>query len=185
MRSGVILLGVLALGVVVSSCNRKNVEEEARRRADSLAVVQARADSLMRITDSIKQAENERERARLAEIQEQQRKKFHVIKGSFVYQDNADRFLDLQKRSYPEAKQFVAPNGFKLISIADFESMDAAVAYINRNGGSEEGLWVFEEGGRYDTSAYLSGERPSRPSGSSSNTPSSSASSVDDDIVVF
>ena len=177
----------LALSIVGLSCNRKNAEEEAKRRADSIAAVQARADSIMRIADSLQQLEIERERAQQTEaIREQQYNaslKFHVIKGSFIYQDNADRFLELQRRSFPEAKQFMAPNGFKLISIADFGSMSEAVAYINRTGSSEDGLWVFEEGGRYDTSSWLNSERPERSSSGSSHK--SSSSSDDDDIVTF
>jgi lipoprotein len=177
----------LALSIVGLSCNRKNAEEEAKRRADSIAAVQARADSIMRIADSLQQLEIERERAQQTEaIREQQYNaslKFHVIKGSFIYQDNADRFLELQRRSFPEAKQFMAPNGFKLISIADFGSMSEAVAYINRTGSSEDGLWVFEEGGRYDTSSWLNSERPERSS--SGSTHKSSSSSDDDDIVTF
>ncbi|MFC2325019.1 MAG: hypothetical protein ACFNLL_06090 [Bacteroides sp.] len=177
----------LVLSIVGFGCNRKNAEEEAKRRADSIAAVQARADSIMRIADSLQQLEIERERAQQTQtVQEPQYNaslKFHVIKGSFIYQDNADRFLELQRRSFPEAKQFMAPNGFKLVSIADFGSMSEAVAYINRTGSSEDGLWVFEEGGRYDTSSWLNSDRPERPTSGSSRT--SSSSSDDDDIVTF
>ena len=104
----------LVLSIVGFGCNRKNAEEEAKRRADSIAAVQARADSIMRIADSLQQLEIERERAQQTQtVQEPQYNaslKFHVIKGSFIYQDNADRFLELQRRSFPEAKQFMAPN---------------------------------------------------------------------------
>lgn len=184
MRMLRICIGLSLLSMLLLvSCNRKNaeIEEAQRRTADSIAIVQARADSLMRVTDSLKRIEMEREKARTAEIEAKQRLKFHVIKGSFVYQNNADRFLDLQQRSYPEAKQFVAPNGFKLVSIADFGSMDEAVAYINRNGGSD--LWVFEEGGPYNTSSWINSDRSS-----SSSAPSSTSKgtiSDDSDIVVF
>ena len=61
--------------------------------------------------------------------------------------------------------------------------MSEAVAYINRTGSSEDGLWVFEEGGRYDTSSWLNSDRPERPTSGSSRT--SSSSSDDDDIVTF
>lgn len=186
----VFLLVTLTLGsLIITGCNRKNAEEEAKRRADSIAAVQARADSIMRIADSLQQLEAEREREQQLETAQTPQfnpsLKFHVIKGSFIYQDNADRFLELQRRSFPEAKQFMAPNGFKLVSIADFGSMSEAVAYINRNGSSEDGLWVFEEGGRYDTSSWLNSDRPERSSGNSTRTSRNTSSSADDDIVTF
>lgn len=183
-----LLLTCTVLGLIFAGCNRKNEEEEAKRRADSIAAVQARADSIMRIADSLQQLEAERERAQQLETSQtpsfNSNLKFHVIKGSFVYQENADRFLERQRRSFPEAKQFIAPNGFKLISIADFGSMIEAVAYINRTGSEEDGLWVFEEGGPYNTSAWLNSDQRERSS--SSSTPSRpKSSSVDDDVVTF
>jgi len=184
-----LLVAFAVSSIVFVGCNRKNAEEEAKRRADSIAAVQARADSIMRIADSLQQLEAERERQQQIEAtqtpQYNANLKFHVIKGSFVYQENADRFLEVQRRSFPEAKQFMAPNGFKLVSIADFGSMTEAVAYINRTAGSAEGLWVFEEGGRYDTSSWLNSDRRETNSGSSSTPTRSSSSSTDDDIVVF
>lgn len=200
-KNNLLWIGIVGLMAVSFGCKNQNAEEEARRRADSIAMEQARADSILRITDSLKQVEMERERARMAEVEAQQRLKFHVIKGSFVYQDNADRFLEVQRGSFPAAKQFVAPNGFKLVSIADFASMEEAVSYVNRNrGGEEDELWVFEEGGRYDTSGYLNSDAYSshrskmdgNETSSSTSTPSASstpstpsAPGADPDVVVF
>ncbi len=183
-------IGVAVLTITMFGCKNQNAEEEARRRADSIAMEQARADSILRITDSLKQVEAMRERARMAEIEAQQRLKFHVIKGSFVYQDNADRFLEVQRASFPQAKQFVAPNGFKLISIADFASMDEAVAYINRSRSEEDNLWVFEEGGVYNTSDYLSSDaysehRNKMEGGASTSSSTSSTPGADPDIITF
>lgn len=163
----------------------KKKAELEKQKQDSIANAQRIQDSLdaiqKRVSDSLaKIQQEEAEKAQQAALEQAKASalKFHVIVGSFRDPSNADNFLRVQQSSHPEAKIFDSPNGFKLVSIAHFATMEEAVSYINRNQGAietaddeeeeeeygeydeeeedEGGMWVYEEGGRYDTSAYLS-----------------------------
>lgn len=155
------LLGAL---IAFGACNRDGKQPAtqvdttgaAQRRADSLAAAEAEAARLAAL-----EAEQEQERLAALERERAASLKFHVIIGGFVIQSNADGYLNQMKRTYPDAKIFVAPNGFKLVSIGDFDSYESAIAMIRgiwqREGDLEErtDLWVYEEGGKYDTSSWL------------------------------
>lgn len=165
-RTLLALLGIVLILVGGVACKGGSKEkakqqadsvQQARRRADSLAVVQA---------DSLAMAAQEAERlqAQQAELEAQQRAanlKFHVIIGGFVIQSNADGYLARMQASYPEAKIFTAPNGFKLVSIGDFASFNEALGMIRGIWAGEQdseertALWVYEEGGKYDTSDWI------------------------------
>lgn len=132
--------------------------ERARLRMDSIA----RAEAEQRAADSIARLEAEAAadaaRAAAAEAEAASRQpdpslKFHVIVGGFVIQSNADNYLAQMKSQYSAARLFVAPNGFKLVSIGDFATYAEAVQMMR--GVGREDLWVYEEGGPYDTSSWL------------------------------
>lgn len=167
-RFSLLLTAALVIAATaLSGCDSKKKKAEAeQRRLDSLARIEEK-----RVQDSI-DAVAKKISDSLALIQQQQAEqaakqnalKFHVIVGSFRNPQNATNFHALQSQSHSAAKIFDSPNGFKLVSIADFATMDEGIAYINRSysaGMGEEdeegefGMWVFEEGGVYDTSAYL------------------------------
>lgn len=167
-RFTVILAGALIVfaAMLTAGCKNKRQEAEKKRIADSIARANTVRDSLARrASDSLHAAEEaEQNRKREAEVvaqRERAKLKFHVILGSFRVPSNADGFHSRMLQSYPAAKIFNAPNGFKLVSVADFDSMQGAVAFINRarSGQDEpEDMWVYEEGGVYDTSSWLSEE---------------------------
>lgn len=156
------ILLALSLTLLLAGC-KGGKESDELSAADSIALAKARQDSLAKaMADSLQLAQEAEQAAlREAEMEAQRRRealRFHVILGSFRTREFADSFLALQKHSYPDAKMFTAPNGFLLVSIGDFDSMHNAVAFINRlhsNQDEPEDMWVFEEGGVYDTSAYL------------------------------
>lgn len=149
--------------MLLLSCKSGMNGEHALSAADSIALAKARQDSIARIlSDSLQQAqEAEQAAARQAELEAQRQReamRFHVIAGSFRTREFADSFLAEQSGTYPAAKMFTSPNGFMLVSIGDFPSMQSAVAFINRLHSQQEepiDLWVFEEGGVYNTQAYL------------------------------
>ncbi len=161
-----LVLGVaLGFGIALSSCGNEEAERQAR--ADSIArvkrvqdsIAQVRADSAARAEAlAAEEAESSSESGESAGTQPNENMKFHVIKGSFTIPSNADNFLQVQLAQYPQAKIFTAPNGYKLVSIADFDNMNEAIQMVNRlSNGAEENAayWVYEEGGPYNTASWL------------------------------
>lgn len=156
-----VLAAALLGGSILASCGNEEAERQARM--DSIARAKRMQDSIAQLrADSAALAQEAEEAARRQEEMEaqpvQENMKFHVIKGSFTIQTNADNFLQVQLAQYPEAKIFIAPNGYKLVSIADFDNMQSAIQMVNQlMNGSEEGAgyWVYEEGGPYNTEAWL------------------------------
>lgn len=157
----VLLAVALMPALLMLSCKDGAEEAAARLQAqqDSIANVEAE----QRAADSIKKVQEEEAAARIAEAAaaaaaaaepaNDPSLKFHVIVGGFVIQSNAENYLAQMKSQYSAARLFVAPNGFKLVSIGDFATYGEAVRMMR--GVGREDLWVFEEGGRYDTSSWL------------------------------
>lgn len=161
----------VVLGLFFSACgNDEAAQQQAKADAVARAKRAAAEDSMAKALDSV----NAAEAAEAREAEEQMgggmdnmpteggameapasdgSLKFHVIKGSFTIPENASNFLAAQQSSHPQAKIFEAPNGFKLVSIADFATMQEAVSMINSQGDGR--LWVYQEGGVYNTSAWL------------------------------
>lgn len=167
MRKTLLALIGIALVLIGGVACKGGSSEKAKRQADSVQRAKKLADSLAAArADSMALAAEEAARlqAQQAELEAQQQQaanlKFHVIVGGFVIQSNADGYLARMQAHYPAAKIFVAPNGYKLVSIGDFATFDEALGMIRgiaREQDSEEriALWVYEEGGRYDTSDWL------------------------------
>ncbi len=181
----------VVLGLGFSGCGNDEAAKK-QARADSIARAKHEQDSIARaMADSVAAAEAEAasqmEEASVEVVEEVSSSSdglsFHVIKGSFTIPENADNFLAVQQASHPQAKIFTAPNGFKLVSIADFATMQEAVAMINSQGVGESRLWVYQEGGPYNTSSWLeekSGMGGGESYSESSSSSSASASSDDD-----
>lgn len=157
----VVLLSVVAIPLVLSVSCKNGAKEAAReqQRQDSIA----KAEAMQREADSLERVRIEQEAAEAAlaaeaaAAAESKRPdptlKFHVIVGGFVIQSNADNYLSQMQSQYSAARLFVAPNGFKLVSIGDFASYAEALQMMR--GVGREDLWVYEEGGPYDTSSWL------------------------------
>ncbi len=182
----------VVLGFGFSSCGNDEAAKK-QAKADSIARAKHEQDSIARaMADSVAAAEAE-EPSQLDEAPMEESPaeevvassdglRFHVIKGSFTIPENADNFLAVQQSSHPQAKIFTAPNGFKLVSIADFGTMQEAVAMINSQGGGESRLWVYQEGGPYNTSAWLEEKSGMGGGDSFSGGSSSAGASADDDF---
>lgn len=160
IRILIFLAVTFAPALLTLSCKDKAAEEAARLQAQQDSIM--RAEAAQREADSIKALEAEAAAraaeaaaaaAAEAEAARNQSLKFHVIVGGFVIQSNADNYLAQMKSQYSAARLFVAPNGYKLVSIGDFATYEEAVRMMR--GVGREDLWVFEEGGRYDTSSWL------------------------------
>lgn len=157
----VVLLSVVSIPLVLLVSCKNGAKEAAReqQRQDSIA----KAEALQREADSLERVRIEQEAAAAALAAEAEAAaestrpdpslKFHVIVGGFVIQSNADNYLAQMQSQYSAARLFVAPNGFKLVSIGDFATYAEALQMMR--GVGREDLWVYEEGGPYDTSSWL------------------------------
>lgn len=145
----------LVLSVACKDSARDAMREQQRQDSLAKAIEQQRQDSIAKaeaeaqqlLADSMARVEAE------ANKQPDPALKFHVIVGGFVIQSNADNYLSQMQGQYSAARLFVAPNGFKLVSIGDFATYAEALQMMR--GVGREDLWVYEEGGPYDTSSWL------------------------------
>lgn len=158
LRAKLLVVIAVILGAVVLLGSCKNGAKEAARlqaQQDSIAQAQAaqrEADSLAALA-AAREAEAAEAAAEAAVNQPDPSLKFHVIVGGFVIQSNADNYLAQMQSQYSAAKLFVAPNGFKLVSVGDFATYAEALQMMRGLGRSD--LWVYEEGGPYDTTSWL------------------------------
>ena len=146
----VVLATVLMPVLLMVSC-KDSAKEAARLQAQRDSV--ARAEAAKRAADSLAQVEAAEAEAMEAAKQPNPSLRFHVIVGGFVIQSNADNYLEQMRAQYSAARLFVAPNGFKLVSVGDFATYADALQMMR--GVGREDLWVYEEGGPYDTSSWL------------------------------
>lgn len=153
----VVLATVLMPVLLMVSC-KDSAKEAARLQAQRDSV--ARAEAAKRAADSLAQVEAAEAARAAAEAEALEAAKqpnpslrFHVIVGGFVIQSNADNYLAQMRAQYSAARLFVAPNGFKLVSVGDFATYADALQMMR--GVGREDLWVYEEGGPYDTSSWL------------------------------
>lgn len=159
LRTKLLVVIAVMLGAVVLLGSCKNGAKEAARlqaQQDSIAqakAAQREADSLAAL-EAARAAEAAEAAAEEAAVnQPDPSLKFHVIVGGFVIQSNADNYLAQMQSQYSAAKLFVAPNGFKLVSVGDFATYAEALQMMRGLGRSD--LWVYEEGGPYDTTSWL------------------------------
>lgn len=159
LRTKLLVVIAVMLGAVVLLGSCKNGAKEAARlqaQQDSIAqakAAQREADSLAALEAARAAEAAEAAAAEAAVNQPDPSLKFHVIVGGFVIQSNADNYLAQMQSQYSAAKLFVAPNGFKLVSVGDFATYAEALQMMRGLGRSD--LWVYEEGGPYDTTSWL------------------------------
>ena len=148
----VVLATVLMPVLLMVSC-KDSAKEAARLQAQRDSV--ARAEAAKRAQVEAAEAARAAAEAEAMEAAKQPNPslRFHVIVGGFVIQSNADNYLAQMRAQYSAARLFVAPNGFKLVSVGDFATYADALQMMR--GVGREDLWVYEEGGPYDTSSWL------------------------------
>jgi cell division protein FtsN len=150
-----LLIPILLLAITFSGC-RFFERFKKDKASDTLAVWEAKQDSIKKVemlkAKKIEEARRAREKAiqdSLARIREMEaRNRFHVIIGSFKVSSNAD---DYQKQvatlGFQDPKIVVSPNGFKMVSIGAFETYSKAtneILRINRSKEEPIELWVYE-----------------------------------------
>ena len=107
------LVGVAFAIVLLSLCSgcKRKGQNPGMTEADSIAFAKAQQDSIAKaLADSMQAVQNseqaQREREALEAQRERERFKFHVISGSFRYQDNANSYLSLIHISEPTRPLF-------------------------------------------------------------------------------
>lgn len=151
-----VLILTLLLAFTFSGCQFIKDKFGKDKAADTLAVWEARQDSVKKAemlkAKKLEEAQRAREKAiqdSLMRVREMEaRNRFHVIIGSFKVPTNAD---DYQKQvaqfGFQNPKIVESPNGFRMVSIGAFETYSKATNEILRiNRAKEEPieLWVYE-----------------------------------------
>jgi len=150
-----VLIITLLLAFSFSSC-RFFERFKKDKAADTLAVWEARQDSIKKAemlkARKLEEARRAREKAiqdSLTRIREMEaRNRFHVIIGSFKVPSNAD---DYQKQvvafGFTSPKIVESPNGFRMVSVGAFDTYSKAaneILRINRTKDEPIELWVYE-----------------------------------------
>lgn len=150
-----VLIPIMLLALTFSGC-RFFEKFKGDKASDTLAVWEAKQDSIKKVemlkTKKIEEARRAREQAiqdSLARIKEMEaRNRFHVIIGSFKVSTNAD---DYQKQvstlGFQNPKIVESPNGFRMVSLGSFETYSKAtneILRINRTKEEPIELWVYE-----------------------------------------
>ena len=141
-----LLILILILAFVMPSC--KYFRGKKGNDVDTTAAWQAKQDSIKNV-EAVAAAKLQAQQDSLLRVQEQMAMyKFHVIIGSFKVPTNADNWqMEVAKMGFNDAKIVESPNGFKMVSVAAFDTYSKAFREINKiNEGKEEPieLWVYE-----------------------------------------
>ncbi len=145
-----ILIFVLLSAFIGTGCKyfkkKPKVDQVALQKAkdDSIAKAKAFAEEQKRLAE---------ERARQEELRKQQEfestYKFHVIIGSFKVPSNATTWEEeVHRMGFNKTKILDSPNGFKLVSIGQFDSYNKAFNEIDRINSERVNepieLWIYE-----------------------------------------
>jgi len=142
-----IIVPILLISLLVSGCKYFGGKKEVKK-VDTMAIWQAKQDSLSKIQVAIA-AKEQAVKDSLQRIQDALAKlKFHVIIGSFKVPTNADGWQqEVNKMGFNNTKIIDSNNGFRLVSIGSYETYSKAFAEIGKvNAGKEQPieLWVYE-----------------------------------------
>lgn len=150
-----LLIPILLLAITFSGC-RFFERFKKDKSSDTLAVWEAKQDSIKKVemlkAKKIEEARRAREKAiqdSLARVREMEaRNRFHVIIGSFKVSTNADEYQkQVSTLGFQSPLIVESPNGFRMVSIGAFETYSKATNEILRiNRAKEEPieLWVYE-----------------------------------------
>ncbi len=141
-----LLILILVLAFVMPGC--KYFKGNKGNEVDTTAAWQAKQDSIKN-AEAVAAAKLQAQQDSLRRVQEYMAmNKFHVIIGSFKVPTNADNWQkEVANMGFNNAKIVESPNGFRMVSIASFDTYSKAFREINKiNEGKEEPieLWVYE-----------------------------------------
>lgn len=154
MRTKLILTLLLAFSL--TSCQFFDRVFNKDKAADTLAVWEAKQDSIKKAEvlkdKKIEEARRLREKSiqdslmRVKEVEA--RNRFQVIIGSFKVPNNADEFQkQVATLGFNNAKIVESPNGFRMVSVAAFDTYSKAaneILRINRSKTEPIEMWVYE-----------------------------------------
>ncbi len=150
-----LLIPILLVAFTFSGCSLFNGSKKDKA-ADTLAVWEAKQDSIKKVqmlkAKKIEEARRARENAiqdSLNRIKEMEaRNRFHVIIGSFKVPGNADEYQkQVSSTGFQNPKIVESPNGYKMVSVGAFETYSKAtneILRINRSKEEPIELWVYE-----------------------------------------
>lgn len=151
-----VLILTLLLAFTFSGCQFFREKFGKDNAADTLAVWQAKQDSIKKVemlkAKKIEEARRAKEKAiqdSLMKVREMEaRNRFHVIIGSFKVPSNADEYQkQVATYGFQDPKIVESPNGFKMVSVGAFETYSKAtneILKINRSKEEPIELWVYE-----------------------------------------
>ena len=137
------VFGLIMLLVVLPSCKFLREKGLLGRKADTMAVWQAKLNN-MRVADSIRKVQDRLlalENARLDSVSnaDQEREmleskyRYNIILGSFVIPENAKNFsADLSKRGYKTRIIKLEGTNFEMVSAEAHDSFRNAVSRLNQ-----------------------------------------------------
>lgn len=151
-----ILIFTLLLAFTFSGCKFFKEKFGKDKAADTLAVWQAKQDSIKKVemlkAKKLEEARRAKEKAiqdslmRVKEMEAMNR--FHVIIGSFKVPSNADEYQkQVATFGFQDPKIIESPNGFRMVSVAAFDTYSKAaneILKINRSKEEPIEMWVYE-----------------------------------------
>ncbi len=155
-----ILILTLLLAFSFTSCQFFDRVFNKDKAADTLAVWEAKQDSIKKAealkAKKIEEARRAKEKAiqdSLMRVKEMEaRNRFHVIIGSFKVPNNADEFQkQVSALGFNNAKIVESPNGFRMVSVAAYDTYSKAaneILRINRSKEEPVEMWVYEGSSR-------------------------------------
>lgn len=150
------LLLTLLLAISFTSCQFFDRVFNKDKAADTLVVWEAKQDSIKKAevlkVKKIEEARRAKEKSiqdSLMRVKEMEAKnRFHVIIGSFKVPNNADEFQkQVTNLGFNSAKIVESPNGFRMVSVAAFDTYSKAaneILRINRSKAEPIEMWVYE-----------------------------------------
>ncbi|PKP45325.1 MAG: hypothetical protein CVT95_08950 [Bacteroidetes bacterium HGW-Bacteroidetes-12] len=151
-----VLILTLLLAFTFSGCQFFRDKFGKDKAADTLAVWEAKQDSIKKVemlkAKKLEEARRAKEKAiqdSLMKVREMEaRNRFHVIIGSFKVPTNADEYQkQVSTFGFQDPKIVESPNGFRMVSIGAFETYSKAtneIVRINRTKEEPIELWVYE-----------------------------------------
>lgn len=141
---------IIILTLLLGGCNlfnKKSKEEQARleqARIDSLA--KAKADSLKRVEEAMR-----KKQARLDSIRqvrraqaEKEKKRYHIIAGSFKTPSYAEKYAEKMKAEGYDTEIIQGNNNYNMVSIGAYQTMPQAARRLTsiREKGTYE-VWIY------------------------------------------
>jgi len=141
-----IIVPFLLLTLLVSGC--KFFGKKDAKTVDTMAVWQAKQDSISKIEAAIAAKEKATQDS-LLQVQEMlARFRFHVIIGSFKVPTNADNWQqEVTTMGFSNPKIVESSNGYRMVSVGSYETYSKAFTEIKRVNDSREepiDLWIYE-----------------------------------------